>query len=38
MLLAIENARTGLIWKLFMRHPVSQSAVKRLQLTPRAER
>jgi hypothetical protein len=38
MLLAIENARTGLIWKLFMRHPVSQSAVKRLQLTPRVER
>ncbi|MCH7719463.1 MAG: DUF1501 domain-containing protein, partial [Planctomycetes bacterium] len=32
MLLAIENARTGLIWKLFMEHHVAQRAVKRLKL------
>ncbi len=32
MLLAIENARTGLIWKLFMRHPNSRRAVERLRL------
>ncbi|MBI5865360.1 MAG: hypothetical protein HZB38_12800 [Planctomycetes bacterium] len=25
MLLAIENARSGLIWKLFMRHPVART-------------
>ena len=35
MLLAIENARTGLIWRLFMSHPVSRAAVERLQLQPR---
>ena len=35
LLLAIENARTGLIWKLFMQHEVSQAAVARLRLRPR---
>jgi len=35
MLLAIENARTGLIWRLFMSHPVSKRAVERLKLKPR---
>ncbi len=30
LLLAIENARTGLVWKLFMRHPVARRAVERL--------
>ena len=30
-LLGIENARTGLIWKLFHRHPVSRNAVRLLQ-------
>jgi hypothetical protein len=34
MLLAIENARTGLIWKLFMSHPTAQRAVERLKLKP----
>ncbi len=34
ILLAIENARTGLIWKLFMQHEVAQQAVKRLRLRP----
>jgi len=32
ILLAIENARTGLIWRLFMRHEVAQRAVQRLRL------
>lgn len=32
MLLAIENARTGLVWKLFMAHEVAQRAVERLRL------
>ncbi|MEQ8836686.1 MAG: glucoamylase family protein, partial [Lacipirellulaceae bacterium] len=31
MILAIENARTGLIWDLFMRHPAAQRAVERLK-------
>ncbi len=31
MLLAIENARSGLIWKLFMEHPAAKVAVERLQ-------
>jgi hypothetical protein len=35
MLLAIENVRTGLIWKLFMKHEVAQRAVERLHLQPR---
>ncbi len=35
MLLAIENARTGLIWRLFMQHPHAKRAVERLKLAPR---
>lgn len=35
MILAIENARTGLIWKLFMQHPAAKRAVERLKLKPR---
>ncbi len=35
MLLAIENVRTGLVWRLFMQHPVAKRAVERLQLAPR---
>jgi hypothetical protein len=35
LLLAIENVRTGLIWRLFMAHPVARLAVERLQLKPR---
>jgi len=31
MLLMIENARTGLIWRLFHEHPASQRAVDRLR-------
>lgn len=34
MLLAIENARTGLVWKLFMSHPAAKRAVDRLRLGP----
>ncbi len=36
-LLAIENARTGLIWRLFMEHDVAKRAVSRLQLEPRRD-
>lgn len=32
MLLAIENVRTGLIWRLFMQHDIARRAVSRLQL------
>jgi len=32
LLLAIENARTGLIWKLFMEHEHAQRSVARLKL------
>lgn len=32
ILLGIENARTGLIWKLFMRHEAVQRSLKRLRL------
>ncbi len=35
LLLAIENARTGLIWKLFMQHESAKLAVERLQLEKR---
>jgi hypothetical protein len=35
MLLAIENARTGLIWRLFMQHEVAERAVERLELESR---
>lgn len=34
LLLAIENARTGLIWKLFMRHGMVRRSLERLELTP----
>jgi hypothetical protein len=37
MLLAIENARTGLIWRLFMEHADAQRAVERLKFTPLAQ-
>lgn len=30
LLLAIENVRTGLVWKLFMRHEVAKRAIERL--------
>lgn len=32
MMLAIENARTGLIWRLFHEHPFVQAGMDRLQL------
>lgn len=35
MLLAIENARTGLIWKLFMRHEAVRRSLERLGLESR---
>jgi hypothetical protein len=35
LLLAIENARTGLIWKLFMKDDVAKRATERLRLKPR---
>jgi hypothetical protein len=34
MLLGIENARSGLIWKLFMRSETARKAVERLQTKP----
>jgi hypothetical protein len=34
LLLAIENARTGLIWKLIMAHPLSARARQRLAFSP----
>ena len=34
MIVAIENARTGLIWNLFMQHPSAKLAVKRLKWKP----
>jgi hypothetical protein len=37
MLLAIENARTGLIWRLFMEHDVARRAVERLKFVPLAQ-
>ncbi len=37
MLLAIENARTGLIWKLFMSHELAKRGVKRLGWRPIAD-
>jgi hypothetical protein len=38
MLLAIENARSGLIWKLFMRSATAHRAVQRLRLRRRLAR
>jgi hypothetical protein len=35
LLLAIENARTGLVWRLFMQHDVAETAVARLKLQRR---
>lgn len=35
LLLAIENVRSGLIWRLFMKHDVAKRAVERLRLRPR---
>jgi hypothetical protein len=35
LLLAIENARSGLIWRLFMEHDVARRAVERLRLRNR---
>jgi hypothetical protein len=35
VLLAIENARTGLIWKLFMKNETARRATERLRLKPR---
>ena len=35
LLLAIENARTGLIWRLFMQHEAAERSVERLGLKPR---
>jgi hypothetical protein len=37
LLLAIENVRTGLIWRLFMQHDAAKRAVERLHLRPREE-
>jgi hypothetical protein len=34
LLLAIENVRSGLIWRLFVEHAVAKRAVERLQLKP----
>ncbi len=34
MLLGIENARTGLIWKLFMRSATAERSIARLKLDP----
>src|SRR5204862_7014499 len=33
LILAVENARTGLVWGLFHGHPVVKGAVERLGLT-----
>jgi hypothetical protein len=35
LILAIENVRTGLVWRLFMQHDVAEQAVERLRLRPR---
>lgn len=35
LLVAIENARAGLIWKLFMQHESAKLAFERLQLEKR---
>ncbi len=37
LLLAIENVRTGLIWKLFMKDENAKRATERLHLLPRAQ-
>jgi hypothetical protein len=35
MLLAIENVRSGLVWRMFMQHEAAKRAVARLRLQPR---
>jgi hypothetical protein len=37
MLLAIENARSGLVWQLFMKHEVARRAVQNLKWQPDVE-
>jgi len=37
LLIAIENARTGLIWRTFHAHPFVKAAMDRLGLTRDAE-
>jgi hypothetical protein len=37
LLLAIENARTGLIWRLFMQSETAKRAGERLRLAPRGK-
>ena len=37
LLLAIENARTGLVWELFMKHPQAQRAAVRLKFVERVK-
>jgi hypothetical protein len=34
MLIAIENARTGLVWRLFHQHPIVRQGMDRLGLAP----
>jgi hypothetical protein len=38
LVLAIENARSGLIWKLFHAHPAVSGAMERLGLERRGEK
>jgi hypothetical protein len=35
LLVALENARSGLVWRLFMEHDVARRAVERLRFTVR---
>lgn len=35
LILAIENARTGLVWRLFHEHPVVKAGMERLKLSPK---
>jgi hypothetical protein len=35
LILAIENARTGLVWRLFHEHPVVRAGVERLKMQHR---
>ncbi len=35
LLLALENARTGLIWRVFQDHPVVRAGMERLKIRPR---
>lgn len=38
MLIAIENARTGLVWRLFHQHPVVKAGIERLGLQVQNEK